>query len=222
MNTKKIPRIMHTIWIGNESERPDDLLQTWKDKHPEWEYKLWGNKDLNFHKWTRQPLIDVYLREKRYPGVADIMRYEILYYFGGFMHPADSECLHSVNELIEQDCDAIAVYENEKVRPGLVSPLYASTQGNKFTADLTLKLPLTPPKTKAGKSKAPWQVTGNAHMRNMIKHYQPERLLILPSHTFNPIHHTGLRYEGDEKVYAVQKWASTSNAGIGVQNYNWR
>lgn len=220
----KIPKLMHCIWIGDDSKRPDHLLQSWKDKHPDWEYRLWRNKDLYGRKWKNQSLIDVYLREKRYPGVADVMRYEILYENGGFLHPADSLCLHNIEPLLKGSHDALAVYEQEDVRPGLVSPLYGCSKGNPFAKALIDNLPAIPPKAFNRRpliSKAPWQVTGNAYMRRMIAKENYPGLLILPSYRFNPIHHTGLTYEGKGKVYAVQQWGSTTDAGIGVKEYNW-
>lgn len=220
----KIPLKMHVIWIGDNSKRPDDLLQTWQDKHPDWEYKIWGNKELEEYDWQKKSLMNVYLREGRYPGVADIMRYNILLNEGGFVHPADSVCLHNVEPLIK-GVKALAVYENETVRPGLISPLYAAVPTHPLTKAIIDRLPVTPPRAARGTrerpSKAPWQVTGNAHMRRVVESQEWKELTVLPSYRFNPIHHTGHRYSGKGKVYAVQQWQSTSEANIGVQEYNW-
>jgi hypothetical protein len=58
-------------------------------------------------------------------------------------------------------------------------------------------------------------------MKKMIELKKPTKLTLWESFRFNPIHHTGLRYEGNEKVYAVQQWGSTSEAGFGVGRYDW-
>lgn len=149
------------------------------------------------------------------------MRYEILYAEGGFLHPADSECLHNIEPLFDNQHDAYGVYEQEEVRPGLVSPLYACSKGNKFAKALIDNLPTIPPLARSGISKAPWQVTGNAYMRRMIEQENYKGLLIWPSYIFNPIHHTGVAYDGNNKVYAVQQWGSTTDAGIGIKQYKW-
>ena len=228
MPTRKlsIPKKLHCIWIGQDSKRPDHLLKTWQDLHPDWEYRLWNNDDLYGRTWKNQSLIDVYLREGRYPGVADVMRYEILYEEGGFLHPADSKCLHNIEPLLDREYDAYAVYENEAVRPGLTSPLYACSKGNRFVKALIDNLPEKPLRAFRGDpkrpSKAPWQVTGNAYMRKMIAKEEYDKLLIWPSYRFNPIHHTGLTYKGRGKVYACQLWGSTSEAGLGVGEYSWK
>jgi mannosyltransferase OCH1-like enzyme len=206
-----IPKKLHVIWIGDDSKRPDRLLKTWQDKHPDWEYKIWGNKELNDYEWLKQSLMDVYLKETRYPGVADVMRYNILLNEGGFVHPADSECLHNIEPLI--DCTALGVYENETVRPGLISPLYGAIPNHPLTKAIIDRLPDTPPLaakgTKERPSKAPWQVTGNAHMQRVVESQNWQGLKILPSYVFNPVHHTGHTYKGTGKIYAKQLWGAT-------------
>lgn len=218
-----IPKILHVIWIGDESKRPDEWLKTWQEKHPAWTYKIWGNKEFASHKWHNKSLIDVYLSEGRYPGVADCMRYQILYEEGGFVHPADSVCLESIDDLfMDRRYDAYGVYESETVRPGLISPLYAASKGNPFAKALMTNLPKTQPKGLSGISKAPWQVTGNLYMKKMHQRLNYPKLKIWPSHYFTPVHHTGHTYKGNDKVYAVQQWGSTTDAGMGVKKYNWR
>ena len=31
-----IPKKLHIIWVGDESKRPDNCIQTWIDKNPAW------------------------------------------------------------------------------------------------------------------------------------------------------------------------------------------
>lgn len=204
----KIPKNLFCIWIGDESKRPDKWIQTWKDKHPGWNYKIIGNKEFESHKWHNKELIDSYLAEGRYPAVADIMRYQLLYEEGGFCHPADSICLEPLDGLFNDGFEAYAVYENEKVRSGLISPLYASAKGGKLAYELMTGLPKVAPKAKNGKNRAPWQVTGNLYMRTSITMTKAS-VKVLPSYTFTPVHYTGDIYRGDDKVYACQMWSTT-------------
>lgn len=213
MFNMKFNKNMLVIWIG-PNPAPMNWIKTWQEKHPSWDFRIVGNDELYGRTWRNQSLIDVYLKENRYPGVADVMRYELMYEEGAFVAPADSICLHPVDELLT-DCDALAVYENEKVRPGLVSPLYACTPHNAFAKVLVDNLPDTPPLAKNGTterpSKAPWLVTGNLFMQQMIAKHKTPGLKIVPSYTFNPIHHTGETYKGTGKVYAKQMWGTTHN-----------
>lgn len=194
-----------TIWIGDDSKRPDNLIQTWKDKHPNLEYQLYDNDYLHGREWYNQSLIDEYLEHKDYPGVADIMRYEILLEEEAFIHPADSVCLHNIEELL--DTDIVTVYENEKAAPGLISPVYYAKPGHPFVRRLVENLPSTVFNDN-GEYMKPWTWTGNLYMQTMYESkdwgFKP-----LPSYTFTPIHHTGRKYRGKKKVYATQLWGST-------------
>lgn len=218
---KPIPKNLFTIWVGDMAKCPHAFIDTWEQAHLDWNHTIFDNETLYGRQWKNQSLIDTYLKEKRYPGVADVMRYELLHEIGGFCHPADSICLHPIDNLLDSDHDAYGVYENEKVRPGLVSPLYACSKGNSFAKYLIDNLPSQPPK-RNGVSRPPWIVTGNKYMRDSIKAMNYDRLKIWPSYRFTPIHHTGERYEGKEKVYACQQWGATSEAGIGVNKYEWK
>ena len=196
---------MFIIWIGDKPA-PIDNIESWKDKHTNWKFRLVGNEELLKTKWVNKGIIKTYLKEKRYAGVADVIRYELLYREGGFCPPADSYCLENTDELFEGE--AFAVYENEIERPGLLSPLYACKKGNDFAKKLVYSLPKFPPKIN-GRSKAPFSVTGNRYMKEMVKKHKPI-IKIFPSHYFIPVHHTGRKYKGNGKVYAVQLWGTTN------------
>lgn len=229
MKSKRIVKKLSIIWIGNEDKTPWANINTWKEKHLDWEFRLWGNNELENYDWPKKLLLKSYLDEGRYPAVADIMRYKILLDEGGFVAPADSVCLHNIEPMVKGYA-AVGVYENEKVRPGLISPLYYAEANHPLTEALIDRLPDNPPKAprpavlngKVVRNKAPWQVTGNKHMQRVIESQEWEGLKILPSYRMTPIHHTGETYKGNGKVYAVQQFGSTSEAGIGIGVYNWK
>lgn len=90
----KIPKIIHQIWLG--SPFPEKYLafqRSWIKHHPDWEYRLWTDKSLNHFELHNQSLFDsaVNWGEK-----SDILRYEILYQFGGVYVDTDFECLKSL------------------------------------------------------------------------------------------------------------------------------
>ncbi|HCT52382.1 MAG TPA: mannosyltransferase, partial [Balneola sp.] len=41
-----IPKIIHQIWIGDQSKRPSEMMKTWQDMNPDWEYMLWTDDNL--------------------------------------------------------------------------------------------------------------------------------------------------------------------------------
>ena len=42
---ESIPRIIHQIWIGPKPA-PTKFMDTWKDKHPDFEYIRWTEKEM--------------------------------------------------------------------------------------------------------------------------------------------------------------------------------
>ena len=94
----RIPKIIHQIWVGLNPlpEACKHFAETWKKNHPDWEYKLWRDKDIeefgldNKHWYDKTP---------NYAQKSDIARYEILYRLGGVYVDTDFECLHPLDEL---------------------------------------------------------------------------------------------------------------------------
>ena len=44
----KIPKIIHQLWIG-PSPAPVNMMKTWKDKHPNFEYIFWKHITYMLH-----------------------------------------------------------------------------------------------------------------------------------------------------------------------------
>lgn len=200
-----IPKKLGHIWIGPKPP-PTEWMGTWKNKHKDWEYTLYDNHFLSSYQFKTKVLINDYLRRRLYCGVADLMRYEILYNFGGLLAEADSICYHNTKELFTEEC-AYTVYENEKVRGTLVSPIVACEPKNEFVGTLIEELC----QLKKSDLDEPWRTTGNLFVAKMIEKYEPN-VHIFPSHYFIPVHYTGIVYEGHDKIYAKQLFGSTYNS----------
>lgn len=207
----KIPKILHQIWIG-PLPRPEKWLRTWREKHPKWRYILWDNDALLRTKWTNQAMIDRYAKKGLWHGVADIMRYEILYKHGGVMAGADSECLYPLDELFEDGFPNYAVDTSKKGGVKMDSknrhscaPLYACEKGSRF-ARRAIKMLFKMRKRK--NLGLPAVTTGNRLMQNIRKRYK-YRLKIWPIYTLLPEHLDGWKYKGRKRVYARHHWGST-------------
>lgn len=201
---KKIPKILHFVWIGDESNRPDDCIDTWKMKNPDWKIKIWGNDLYRETNWINKVHMDAMFKH-HLCGVADMMRYEILYREGGITLDADSICLKSLDDKL-LDGEAFAVWENEIARPGLIcNAAIGSVPRNKFFANIIADI-----KHEVSViSHHPWITVGPKRLTDSYKKYQYQNLRICPSYYFYPRHFTGLIYNGDDVVYADQKWSST-------------
>ncbi|WP_162497365.1 glycosyltransferase family 32 protein [Roseovarius dicentrarchi] len=200
-----IPKNLGHIWIG-PYRPPVDWMQTWQDYHPDWSYTLYDNSFAATYPFRNKSLITEYLKRSQFAGAADLMRYEILYDFGGFLPEADSVCLANTDHLFEHDC-AYTVYENEKARPGMVSPILACPPGNKFVGQLIDELSTLRPRELG----QPWKTTGNRFVASMIQKYDPQ-ITIFPSHYFIPEHFSGEKYTGPDQVFAKQLFGSTTDA----------
>jgi mannosyltransferase OCH1-like enzyme len=94
-----IPKIIHQIWIGPK-KRPDIWMDSVKEFCSEfdYEYKLWDNET------TPKDLINqvYYDNDPTYFGKADMLRYELLYRYGGCFVDADSVIMKGdkFNELL--------------------------------------------------------------------------------------------------------------------------
>jgi len=198
---------MWHIWVG-PNPAPVKWMDTWKEKHPGWNYTVFDNHMLESTTFRNQHLIDEYYSRGKFNGVADLIRYELLYDHGGFCPPADAVCLANTDELWVEDRDiCYTVYENEVIKPGYVSPIYAANPGNEFLKTVIDTLHQLTPKDLSNKV---WMSTGNLFLCNMIQQHRPF-IKIFPSHYFIPEHFKAKahRYSGPDKIYADQMWGTT-------------
>lgn len=198
-----IPKELSHIWIG-PLPAPKQWMDTWKDKHPEWNYTLYDNKFLKEFDFKTHKQLKEYWKRGQFAGVADLMRLEILYEWGGFMPGADSICFENTTELF-QDTEICTIYENEFLRGRLVSPIQAAIPKHDFIGEMIERLS----KVKISDLDEPWISTGNWFTAEIIDEMKPN-IKIFPSHYFIPVHYTGHTYSGNEKIYAQQLFGSTN------------
>lgn len=100
----RIPAILHFIWLG--SPLPHDaeiIIQTWIKCHPGWEIKIWTDESVKDVIWTNGYIKLAFEDARTWAEKADILRYEILYRFGGIYSDIDALCYRSFNDLICRD-----------------------------------------------------------------------------------------------------------------------
>lgn len=108
-----IPKNIHVIWVGDESKRPDNCIDTWRKHNLDWNIRVWGNNDLATYGWVNARHMDT-MQHRELNGVADLMRWEILYNEGGFVVDADSICLRPLPEWLLHGEDGTR-YATEKL-----------------------------------------------------------------------------------------------------------
>lgn len=199
-----IPKIMHFVWVGDENRRPDNCIDTWRRHNPEWTVKVWGNEELFKRPWHNgRALTAMWNREKC--GVADLMRYEILYNEGGLALDADSVCQRPLPDWLF-DVEAFSTWENELARPGLLAVgVMAAKAANPFFRYIIDDVWSD---KNIGNGPA-WATTGPVRLTDCWKRYRYANLTVWPSHFFLPKHHDHVEYTGSGPVFASQVWGST-------------
>jgi mannosyltransferase OCH1-like enzyme len=199
-----IPRTIHAIWVGDESKRPDNCIDSWRRHNPGWTVRVWGNAELGSYGWVNARHMRQ-MQHQEMNGVADLMRWEILYREGGFIVDADSVCCRPLEPWLF-DTEAFACWENEVVTPGLIAAGYvASVPENPFFGQMILDLQAT----ESVQHDRAWKTVGPQFLTDCHRKYRYTGLTLWPSHFFLPKHFTGIRYQGPGAVFANQAWAST-------------
>lgn len=175
-------------------------MDTWKEKNPGWEYILWDNEKVFSREWRNQEMIDHYLnlttsdtfqiqtgavltgkRAKYFQWhvIADIILYEILYEYGGYLPGADSECLRSIDDKFGDEGIYLVntghLYGNRATRaesellrkrylPENCAPVTASIPHHPFLLKAIEELPKRP----RGEAV---DTTGNVFMGDLIRKY---------------------------------------------------
>lgn len=208
-----LPKRLGHIWIGPKPA-PTVWMETWPKAHPGWSYTIFGNDTLAGYPFRLRALINEYAWRGAWAGAQDMMRYELLYRYGGFMADADAICLHPVDELLDRP-RAYTVYDRpETDRFRGVCPILACEPGNAFVGKVIDELAKLEP-WELGR---PETSTGNRFLMRMIRDLAPaeEELKIFPTHYFIPWQKSAPDdwYKGPDRIYAEQKW------GTSMWSYN--
>jgi len=94
-STLKIPKIIHQIWLGSpvpEIFKP--LMKGWQELHPDWEYKLWTDENVHEVTLYNQAFYDA---TDNYGVKSDILKWELIYQFGGVYIDVDFEALQPLD-----------------------------------------------------------------------------------------------------------------------------
>jgi GT2 family glycosyltransferase len=204
-----IPKIIHQLWIGTKPA-PTSLMNTWKEKNPEFEYIFWNEeefikRDMTFVCQTKIDEIE------EINGKADILRWEILYKYGGVFLDADSICIEPIDdELLNKNC--FAGWEQEEVRKGLIATGTMGFPPNHPLIKAAIKWIKKNEVSQLKSNHMAWQTVGPGLLTRMYNTGNFNDLHIFPSYTFLPIHLTGMEYNGHGKIYAFQAWGSTKQS----------
>ena len=195
-----IPRKLHIIWIGDETELPEECVSTWRQNHPDWELTVWGNDSLVNFSWRSSVQMNQMLKVDL-RGVVDCMRWEILFNEGGVVVDADVVSLRAIPDWV-LECQVAMPWLNELACSGLLSTvLVAAEPRNSLIAEILRKII----DDGALMSKLVGDATGAGRILEIRNQYKYQGLTLLPSHFFLPRLPKIEAYYGTAPVYAYKK-----------------
>lgn len=214
--TEKIPKIIHQIWLG--SPFPYEYKQyqkSWQEHHPGWEYKLWTDDAVSRLKLANQDLYDASMN---YGEKSDILRYELLYRYGGLYVDTDFECLQPFDVLHHSYDFFIGIQPLDTGYSQLGIGLIGSVPGHpllKHCIDLI----------RGNNTKQIIARTGPIHCTNVFYHFAGKESTIdvaLPASYFYPCGYAQKGQPQSEwrrpESFAVHHWAASWTKPQGFVN----
>jgi len=183
--TPKIPKIIHQVWIGSELPvKYFRLIRSFIDQHPDWEYKLWTDKDVESFGMINKALFDAVENK----GLkSDIFRYEIVHRYGGIYLDTDFKCIKPFDDLMYLDFFS---GNGHTAYPYAYCGLFGAYPGHpllaKVISDLTPKINTLPRPGRYGDVMA---IMGADFFAREVMSYIPqttEKIVIFPKNFFYP------------------------------------
>ena len=205
-----IPKIIHQIWIGKRKP-PYQWIDTFKvdliKRYPEYKYYLWTEKNIKHLKLINKKH---YLYEKTPHGRADILRYEILYQYGGIYIDADSKWFNKdLTPLIEKtNNNGIFIgKERTSCQECLANGVIGCSKNNPIMYYLIIVLDKVMPVCAGGH---PHKTTGPYFCDQLLKNFD---ITVFPSEYFYPV------YWLDWDAAKTQKPENFKNSYMGQYGY---
>ncbi len=208
----KIPKIIHQIWIGSAVPAEfEPFMNSWIKHHvgKGWSYKLWTDDEVKNITLYNQAFYD---ETDNYGVKADILKWEIIYQFGGVYVDMDFECLQPLDTLhyTYDFYTALQPFDTGLVQLG--AALFAAWPGHPI-----LKHCIETIRDDWHKKGVP-QRTGPIHFTKsfyITAGKNGAKDIAFPAHYFYPLGSTRVELRKTEWIrrgsYAVHHWAKTWN-----------
>jgi hypothetical protein len=208
-----IPPIIHQLWIGTKP-CPHTMMNTWREKNKNFKYMFWNEAAIQ-ENLSLECLREIHLIQE-INGKADIIRWEILYKYGGIFIDADSICIEPLDPFFLEK-SAFATFENEELREGLVATGTMGFRPNHPLCRDIIQWIQTPVAHETIQKFRAWYSVGPGLLTHMLNTGNYPDFSVFPSFMFLPMHFTGNTYKGHRKVYAYQEWG-TAKGNYDVMN----
>lgn len=211
-----IPKIIHQIWL-KETEKevptspPLELMNQWKEKHPDFEYILWDENEIERRGIVFQ-LQDKIDKVKSVYNKVDMIRWEILQQYGGIFIDPDIACIENISYLLTlKPGEGFASFENEKSRGpgfmnfkyGLISVGVIGLPKDHIISRTAIEVIQEDKNSYEFLKHNSWLILGTGLLSKICTNIENPYIKIYPSYFFYPIHYAGSRYDGHGKIYGV-------------------
>ena len=196
-----IEKVIHQVWLGDNP--PLEWIKSFKIKG--YKHILWDDKMLH-------PFFNRLLFEEQDRGCAkaDILRYEILYRYGGIYFDTDMVLLKRIPDSFLKD-DFFTAYESEEHRPGLVNnAVIGCVAGHPIMREMIQGL------KDRDESLPVWKRFGPGYFTEVIDKYRESHdVKIYESALFHPVHFIDRKNGTEDKsrlkrAYVDHKFGSTN------------
>lgn len=101
---KKIPKIIHFIWIGDKpmGKLENKAIRTWKKKAKDYEFILWNEKNFDF---SNNEFATQAFNDKKYAFVSDYIRLSVLAQYGGVYLDTDMFAIDDFNHIVDDKAE---------------------------------------------------------------------------------------------------------------------
>lgn len=203
----KIPKMLHFIWIGKPMpEHLEHNLKEWRRLHPEWLTYLWTEKNIPDlrHQELYRAAPKLVPQDAVEQFRADIIRYELLYDFGGFYADVDTRPLRN----IESALVGLEVFAAAEDRNWVGNTYLGAIPGHPIFHDLISGLAFN---VRRLRGKRPNHLSGPRYLTPIWRHHNG---YVAPSDQWYPFSYTHVRNgnipsDFNTDVYCVHQWHHT-------------
>ena len=230
--SESIPRIFHQTWDSETIPKQFmPWIRSWTQHHPQWQYWFWTPDDVRCLLRQRYP--DFLHLYDKYPTMlqrADVMRYFVLYTFGGVYADLDMQCLKPIDPLLfnrscvfsEEPYEHVYILNRRVGDANVMNGIMACRPGHPFFKELMAKLKL--PQTKNTNIRDAVATTGPFFVDSVLKQYQgnlsmyrPRKdvVTVIPPQyllpTFDPGQVSSLKIACSKRFHASQLFTTVCN-----------
>ena len=223
-----IPRIFHFIWLGPSPLPPmyKMFIRGWEQQHPGWEVWWWREGESRLESFL--PIMKnagLFSRIADLRARSDLLRYEVLFAFGGVYLDTDMECVRSLETLLRPDISLLLGREdNFQINNAVLGARRGHPALGLLLGNLSPRIEYL---SLHEDIHDVWELTGPSLLTRVIDFYlrggggDYSSVIVAPPVVFSPLHfsmtslpaaQTALRnavtYNG---TYAIHHWGSKSS-----------